>query len=112
MNKKASTLIKRIRKLAEQYPNATYQPGPTGCEYYTGHVKNGPITEGCLVGQAARGYVKIPSWFTGPVELLLELTGPPKEWHWLEDVQTAQDIGKRWGWAVQEADRLEADRNK
>ena len=46
-------VIRKVRALAEAYPEARYVQLPGGsCSYYRGTVENGPDSEGCIVGQA------------------------------------------------------------
>jgi hypothetical protein len=101
-NNKAATIIKRVRKLVEQYPDALYEHA--SCYYSSGVVKNGPKTPGCIIGQACRGYMKIEQLDDANAVDELEIDGTRYELGWLSKIQFKQDIGLTWANAMKEAD--------
>lgn len=117
--KYAGTLVDRVRVLAAKYPEGLYAVDDSladddECSYTKGIVENGPPTEGCLIGQAARGYIAIPPEADrhGIVSVLddLGVEGSKPERDWLENVQTSQDGGYRWAEAVATADQKQTGR--
>ena len=111
MTKRASTLINRIRKLADKYPGATYTPiDDESCSYTRGKVENGPEQEGCIVGQAAYGYLRIPLDMdrsgVGTLVIDTRVQGSEEEIAWMSEVQNQQDGGQTWEASVKAADRL------
>lgn len=132
-------LVANVKVLALQYPNARYQKLsdqqaieagiPLGCVgigcYYTvGEVKDGPLTAGCIVGQAIAAMPEeyriplkegkdingnIDSAYGGYHNVRTEMDKNPDIWkmcHWANDVQTSQDSGTTWGEAVSNADKV------
>lgn len=50
----ATKILAQVKKLKKQYPNAVYSRAKDYCSYTSGRVKNGPKTQGCIIGQAIR----------------------------------------------------------
>jgi hypothetical protein len=52
----ATKLLAKVKELKKQYPEAIYckSDGLDCCKYFSGRVKNGPKTHGCIIGQAIR----------------------------------------------------------
>lgn len=50
----ATKLLAKVKELQKQYPNAIYSQAKDYCSYTSGRVKNGPKTQGCIIGQAIR----------------------------------------------------------
>lgn len=100
-------LIKKVRELAGQYPEAVYQRYDGQCLYNYGDVLNGPQTKGCLFGQAIK--MLLPN-----TELnhqcsicgLLSLLDVDFRHYgtWLTRCQTGQDNGATWSCTVRNAD--------
>lgn len=104
---RAGVIIKEIRMLQSEYPEAIYQNDcGGGCSYSKGSVAGGSRKKGCLIGQALRNtypdvykavkklndYVTIASLIS---ELGIVCTENQK--NWLINVQTNQDASKPWG---------------
>lgn len=95
-----------VKLLAKQYPDARYQRPTSGvCEYASGTVKNGPDTEGCIVGQAIREvapeYVdKIRYSKSSAYGLFGYSDNTEYVAKWISTVQVNQDVGRTWGEAV------------
>ena len=106
-------LITQVRHLATEYPDARYYKaaGSSFCEYADGPVTNGPGSEGCIMGQAAR-LLDIDLFTWGRVEIyqLLEDEGwdigDINAMDWLTQVQQIQDAGSTWGDAIVMADKI------
>jgi hypothetical protein len=110
---KSSTLIRRVRALAEKYPDAHIDSsaGVSACSYATTPIVDGPSTLGCLIGQAGRGLIAWPKDLITTViddskfdELINFETTEQRQW--LAKTQRGQDAGMEWAKAVQGADRL------
>lgn len=116
-------LMEAVRLLGALYPNAVYIP-PSGsggpCHYDIGVVKDGPLVQGCIIGQAFRmcglsqyckmiGYdasedtrrfiVKQYGW-----EHLVHTEQLPPLVRWCQLVQDYQDFGYSWGDCITNAD--------
>lgn len=114
--KSLDTIIKNVRELANEYPDAVYRTpegweDDTKCSYIEGKAGNG---EGCIIGQASIGsLVKTldsVSHTSIIKEVITNLQGrhlkdvTSEKINWLQEVQTKQDIGETWFEAVQHAD--------
>lgn len=116
--KKLSTVVRRVRRLAAKYPKAVYKApeGAAVCYYNKGKVVNGPKVEGCIVGQAIRGYnpLRDPNdTFSAEIldfhtvhEFDREEEGFDEMLSWLRRVQFGQDGGLSWARAVEAADQF------
>ncbi len=127
--KHIATLVKRVRALADQYPDAVYQSKGASCSYLAGTVEGGPDTPGCIVGQAAHGYIRkdylaqadIQGDNVGGLIRYINAVNPhyldtPRQVSdsdqiWLQVVQSRQDSGDSWGDAIRWADKAVADRD-
>ena len=115
-----------VREGASQYPAALYQPVRDECLYFAGYVKDGPVEEGCLLGQymvtlfpeteqswlmaveeSEGGYgidavLSSANWdFVGGYDQDNERD----HWElWFSRVQSGQDSGHTWSQAVAYAD--------
>ena len=124
---KVNAVVAEVRRLAEEYPAAIYPTEesyyvtrPDGqeieveCSYTQGIVKNGPETEGCIIGQAiARVLPEVDltdlegdtPTNKGFVALLETEVGDPRL-RWMKNIQIHQDCGKPWARAVVLADEF------
>lgn len=127
-------LVANVKVLGLTYPNAVYQNVTnekaielgihagcisTGCYYTVGEVKDGPITAGCIVGQAIAA---MPEEYRIPLKEGKDVNGNTDDayggyheireiinadvdaridYNWLSNVQFAQDNGKTWGEAIE-----------
>lgn len=101
----ADDVLAEVRKLASEYPDATYS-GP--CSYVVGYAGPG---RGCLIGQALRrlGFTKeqLDNVDDGPASYALRRLNIPtyvfdswKSVRILDQIQIYQDDGTPWGEAV------------
>ncbi len=119
-----SHIVHAVRRLAVLYPEATYrQPDEMGaCMYTVGDVTNGPIQEGCIIGQAliAEGVAEDASNMdtqeVGAPDMLRQLVNDSHlaqdiagidqstVRQWFGWVQSTQDQGMTWAEAIRAAD--------
>ena len=102
-------LIAAIRELAAESPDNIYDRGQShACSYVVGECSNG--TQGCIVGQALRRLgLETPDLPTH-VDIYLSLifdcgvAGGDTRLLWVSVVQSEQDSGNTWAYAVKSAD--------
>lgn len=117
----ASDLIREVRAVAEEHPDFTYaaQAGydPTaGCSYLGVAIGN-TDGKGCIIGQALERLefnmeavkeweLSEPGWGTSVFDLMEHFQIPTTyaEKNWLAGVQSSQDHGESWGFAVKSTD--------
>lgn len=112
-NLSIDVLIKEVRALAREYPNAWYTSPLHEGSYFQGMVKDGPPGQyGCLIGQAFQRLGK-PVNYGPTIKCVLVQTGveqPSGEWSreadWLDKVQGLQDQKKAWSTCLKIADEL------
>jgi hypothetical protein len=107
-------LIKAVRDLAEEHPDALYYAPPEGCLYTLGSCGGG---QGCIVGQAVlRVYpelleilIKVDMLAVDANTLfddeLPDLDLSHEDIGWLGSVQSNQDHPRAWGVSVTQADK-------
>lgn len=104
-----------IRRLADEFPVATYKSTPgaegrTRCYYNRGEVIDGPPEEGCIFGHAARNV--LPQFYLIDLQEGAEEAGigdlisdsDAMNVDWFMYVQDSQDNGLEWEAAVHRAD--------
>ena len=105
---KASKILEEVSRLKKEYPEAVYSPGPSivTCSYSKGHVKNGPKTKGCPIGQAIRNvypdlFEKVKNGYdTEAVDEVLcstEIVCSEKQKERLLKIQANNDDLQKWG---------------
>ena len=101
---KASVILAEVNRLRKEYPDAVYNSNE--CSYSKGHVKNGPKTKGCIIGQAIRNvypdlFKKIKLVYDGyevnRIILGYKVDGSAKQINKLKNIQWHQDRKVPWG---------------
>ena len=102
----ATKLLAKVKELKKQYPEALYsKPNEHDCcKYFSGRVKNGPKTHGCIIGQAIR------ELYPENIAFLKKLDNDPesdtaiddllpmsKSRDLLQSIQNNQDYNVTWG---------------
>lgn len=113
--KSIDTIIKNVRKIAKEHPDAVYDSSSRIDHYsYTAGEAGGG--EGCIIGQASIGSFVHELDISEPIgidslvyelnsqDLLVDCTG--KKVNWLSQVQTYQDAGHTWSYAVKRTDNV------
>lgn len=117
---KIKTLIKRVRDLAADHPDAVYNMDPRlgKCAYTIGEAGGGT---GCIFGQALKDLVAPDMWeewqrterrystSPGSITDLLDCHSDVEigsdEYYWCQHVQDRQDNKMTWGEAIESADQ-------
>ena len=97
----------KVRELAAKYPDFVYQrPKISTCNNLLGGDPKYPDLKGCIIGQAVRacGYRITDTYSAAPVAALLRVLQVNEPVYWLAEVQSLQDSGYTWGYAVKRAD--------
>jgi hypothetical protein len=106
---RAGVLIRYIRILQKQYPEAVYKKNTksSGCYYSQGSISGGPKTKGCIVGQAIRHVypdlfqeIKGTSYDESSVDAIIDnfdFDCTVNQRHWLMNFQNNQDSQNCWG---------------
>jgi len=116
----AAKMEAEIRRLATEFPDATYAStvlpdGTQRCYYDRGEVRNGPPEEGCIMGHAARNV--LPQFYAqdlvdgseeAAIGSMIAEQGSENVDFFLY-VQENQDSGLTWSEAVTKADVVIAE---
>lgn len=100
----ATKLLAKVKELQKQYPNAVYSRAKDYCSYTSGRVKNGPKTQGCIIGQAIRelypenfASLKMYEKHADASLQISDILPESKTCSYLAAIQENQDAYKSWG---------------